>query len=229
MDPRLEIQTCAYLLTEQRASPDGFALSDGEKMRARAIVSTTRRAQFLAGRWLAKQMLARALGGSPQDWRISAEPNEKPRVIGHDLQLSIAHSGPFVACCIADQAVGIDVERLDRVRPIADMSTLVFSEHEQNALRGLRGEAAVVRFFQLWTCKEARLKQLGLPFDLSTLRTIQVAPVESAEAQVGTWCFLGPERVMLSLAVQGLSQLHVRWPAHWVAEPIHWHRYSELT
>lgn len=225
MDPRFEIQTCESLLSDWRARSHEAALSLEERIRAQAIVSPARREQFLAGRWLVKRMLAEAQGGSPEDWRISADGHGKPGVVGHDLQLSIAHSGPFVACCIADQAVGIDVERLDRVRPITDMAALVCSADEQSALHALHGDAVGERFFQLWTCKEARLKQWGLPFDVVALRGIHMVPVESAEAQVGTWCFFGQQKVMLSLAIEGLSQLRTQWPSHWVASPMQGCRY----
>jgi 4'-phosphopantetheinyl transferase len=194
-------------------------------MRLQTIASISRREQFLAGRWLAKKMLAEVHGGSPEDWRIDADGQKKPSVMGHDLQLSIAHSGPFVACCISDHTAGIDVERIDRVRPVVEMATLVCSGHEQNALRGLQGKELTQQFYQLWTCKEARLKQLGAPFDMKALRAIHMAPTEGAEAEVGTWCFLGQQNVMLSLAAEGLSRLHARWPAHWVAGPTQWHRY----
>nr|WP_295777191.1 4'-phosphopantetheinyl transferase superfamily protein [Rhodoferax sp.] len=200
-------------------------MTHAEKIRLQAIASLNRREQFLAGRWLAKNMLAEAQGGSPSDWCISADGHAKPIVVGHDLQLSISHSGPFLACCIADHAAGIDVERFDQARPVGDMATLVCSGPEQSALRALQGDALTQQFYKLWTCKEARLKQLGSPFDMDALRAIQTEPTEEVDAHVGTLSFLGEQNVMLSLAVEGLPRLHARWPAHWVAGPTQWHRY----
>lgn len=225
MDPRFEIQTCASLLSDWQAKPQAFALTRQELARAHAIGSTVRRDQFLAGRLLAKKMLAEAQGGLPTDWCISADGHAKPMVVGHDLQLSISHSGPFVACCIADHAAGIDVERLDRVRPVADMATLVCSADEQSTLHPLQGDALTLRFLQLWTCKEARLKQSGLPFDMQALGSIHMVPVTEADAHVGTWHFSGQQQVTLSLAVQGLSRVCARWPADWVVGSTQWYRY----
>lgn len=225
MDPRFEIQTNAHLLADWRGSSSQGALTHAEAMRLRAIASVTRRDQFLAGRWLAKKMLAEAQGGSPGDWSISAEGHAKPVVVGHDLHLSISHSGPFVACCIADHAVGIDVEKTDRARPLADMATLVCSGLEQIALRALNGDALTQHFFQLWTGKEARLKQLDLPFGMDALRTIHMAPAEKTEADLGTWYFMGQHQVMLSLAARSVGRARARWPADWVVGPAQWHRY----
>ena len=201
------------------------ALTQQERARAQAIGSVSRREQFLAGRWLAKTMLAEVQGGAPEDWKIDAHAHAKPRVIGHDLQLSISHSGPLVACCIANRAVGIDIEGFDRARPVAEMASLVCSEHEQSSLRPLHVDALTQRFFQLWTAKEARLKQLGASFDIGALRAIQMAPSERSKAHAGTWCFLGQQKVMLSLAVEDMSCVSVRWPADWVAGPMQWHTY----
>ena len=225
MDPSFEIDTTEQVLADWRLNSSESALTHDEKMRLQTVASIARREQFLAGRWLAKKMLAEVGGGCPEDWRIDAGGQAKPGVIGHDLQLSISHSGPYVACCIAGSACGIDVERIDRPRPVADMATLVCSGQEQDALRNLQGSAQTQHFLRLWTCKEARLKQLGLPFDLNGLRTIQMSPAKEVDAQVVTWSLLGQPNGVLSLAVDGLSRLHARWPAHWAAGPAQWRRY----
>lgn len=225
MDPHFEIATCASLLSEWRTKSFEFALTQQERARTQAIGSNARREQFLAGRWLAKKMLVQAQGGSPEDWHIEADARTKPSVIGRRLQLSISHSGTFVACCIADHSAGIDVEGFDRSRPVADMATLVCSAHEQIELHALQGDALTRHFLRLWTCKEARLKQSGASFDVNALCTIQMVPVKRTEADVGTWCFLGHQKVVLALAVKDVSRVIARWPAEWVAGPVQWHSY----
>lgn len=224
MDPRVEIQTCESLLLNLKSWIGDGALTQNERERAQGIDSPARRDQFLAGRWLAKTMLAEALGGSPCEWRISTDPGCKPQVLGHAVHLSIAHTGDFVACSVAGDLVGIDVERLNRRRPIADMADLVCSAVEQRALRDVPQDVAMLRFIQMWTCKEARLKQWGRPFDVAELRAIQTTPADSQSATVGTWCF-AQQSLMLSVAAEELSALQPRWPADWVASPVQWHRY----
>lgn len=225
MDPQFEIATCTSLLSEWRSKTFEFAFTQQEALRAEAIVSTARREQFLAGRWLAKKMLVQSCGGAPESWQIDADGSAKPGVIGHDLQLSISHSGPYVACCIADHAVGIDIEGFGHERPVVDLATLACSAREQSALRSLQGDALNQSFFQLWTCKEARLKQFGASFDLNAMCALETMPAERAQAQVGTWCFMGQQKVMLSLAVEGLSRVSGRCPAGWVVGPAQWQTY----
>ncbi len=224
MDPRFALQTCEALLAEWRSNADGQALSQDESVRAQSITSLARRQQFFAGRWLAKTMLSDALGGTPAAWHISADPHTKPRVLDHSVQISIAHSGDYVACALADEAVGIDVERMKPQRSIADIAEWVFSAQEQHELLAAQGDAAFLEFNRLWTRKEARLKQLGLPFDMTALRAIQTSPVESGAATGGTWSFTG-QGLVVSLAANSLSQLRMRWPPHWVANAVQWYRY----
>lgn len=231
---RLEIQTCASLLSGLPADTPSVtpmtataftAFTQEECARAQAIVSITRLEQFLAGRCLAKRMLSQAFGGSPNDWRISADAAAKPQVVGHDVQLSIAHSGPFVVCSIADQPVGIDIEQLTRVRPVADMALLVCSGLEQRALQELHGEDASLRFLQWWTRKEARLKQQEVPFGFAALRAIETIAADPSDADVATWCFQEP-KLVVSLAGAGLPSMSTRWPDPWHSNTMEWHRYS---
>ncbi len=222
--PRLEILTCASLLAGQAHEASGADFTQQECERAQSIASVRRRDQFLAGRRLAKRMLSETLGGKPNDWPISTDANAKPRLAGHGAQLSIAHSGPFVACSIASQAVGIDIEHLARARPVADMARLVCSSEEQAALHGMQGDAATLCFMQWWTRKEARLKQRDLPFGFAELRAIQTTEVDAPDADVATWRFQEP-KLMLSLACDDLSGLTASWPDHWQLSTVQWHRY----
>ncbi len=222
--PHLEIQTCAALLADGYLDPPAPDFTHEERERARSIASARRREQFLAGRRLAKRMLSSVLGGRPNDWRISADAASKPRLAGGGMQLSLSHSGPFVACAIADQAVGIDVEYLARPRPVADMARLVCSSQEQATLRQLQGDAANRYFMQGWTRKEARLKQRDLPFGFAELRAIQTESVEATHADVATWFFQEPQLVV-SMASQGVSDAVVQWPHAWQLDGVQWHRY----
>lgn len=225
MRPRFAIQTCEALLADWNAGAGPQSQPADERQRADAIASLTRRRQFLAGRWLAKTMLRDAIGLVPAAWRISTDAQTKPFVLDNvQLHLSISHSGDYVACALADEAVGIDLESSHRLRPVQDMAQWVCSAQEQGVLRGMPLDQAQIPFNRMWTRKEARLKQRGLPFDLAALQAIEATPADDLSAQGGTWCFtqLG---LVVSVAAQGLPQLHAHWPSHWRAEPVQWHRY----
>lgn len=224
MGLRFALQTCEALLAECQSNAGKHGPSADEELRARAITSVARRHQFLAGRRLAKTMLCDAFGSTPSDWRISVDPHTKPLVLDYPVHISIAHSGDYVACALADEAVGIDLERIKAGRPVADMAQWVCTAQEELGLCGLHGDLAQLQFGRLWTRKEARLKQLGLPFDLAALRAIQTLPSVAEKADGGTWSF-SQQGLVVSLAANGLQELHTRWPTQWHADLVQWHRY----
>jgi 4'-phosphopantetheinyl transferase len=222
--PRFALQTCAALLAEYQAVAGAHTLSPDEQSRVESITSATRRQQFLAGRWLARTLLCETFGSMPAGWRISADPQRKPCVLNHFAHISIAHSGDYVACALADEAVGIDLERISVRRPVVDMAQWVCSVEEQHVLAALNGDGVHVQFTRMWTRKEARLKQSGLPFDTAALRNIRTMPADLCTADGGTWTFV-QQGVVVSLAAHGLEHLHTGWPAHWIADPVQWHHY----
>ena len=224
MGPRFALRTCGAVLAECQSVAGEQAFSAEEKLRAQAITSPGRRRQFLAGRWLAKTLLCDAFGSTPANWRISADPQTKPRVLDHSVHISIAHSGDYVACALAVEAVGIDLERIKTGRPVVDMAQWVCSDEEQLGLSGLNGDAAQLQFNCLWTRKEARLKQSGLPFDVGALREIQTAPIGKEEANGGTWTF-AKQGLVVSVAANGLQHLRTGWPVQWLADPVQRHLY----
>ena len=75
---------------------------------------------------------------------------------------NLSHSGKYVVLAIADQEVGIDIER---VRPYHEATAKkIFSNEIQNAMSELCGEEKDRIFTQLWTELEAKLKVKGIGF-----------------------------------------------------------------
>ncbi len=222
--PRVALHSCRQLLADLRAK-GGMPWTDEERDRMAGLRSEARRQQFCAGRWLAKTLLAQALGGTAQGWRISAGADTKPQVIGHaGVHLSITHSGDFVACAIAHQPVGLDLERLGPQRSVLDMATLVCSPQEQAELRALPQAAVQAGFLAQWCRKEARLKQLGQPMDYEHLRGMVFVPAAAGDALVGTWRFDGAGLV-LALAAPNLPGLQAQWLASGAPSHVEWHLY----
>ena len=85
----------------------------------------------------------------------------KPIVVGNDgFHISLSHTRMCVAVCVSKLCqVGIDVEKINDA-PI-DIIKTCFSQNEIDAI--LRGgiEGLNERFYKMWTCKEAYLKQIG--------------------------------------------------------------------
>ena len=90
-----------------------------------------------------------------------------------DIHFSITHSRDCWACAMAEEAVGVDMEFLERKRDIKYLSIAkrYFTEEEQRftEAHGVKG------FFQIWVRKEAYVKYIGrgLAYGLSAFDTIK--------------------------------------------------------
>jgi 4'-phosphopantetheinyl transferase len=162
----------------------GSWLSASERARLQAVTSESRRAQFLAARWQARSLLAQVLGGAPGGWMLDAPNDAPPQVIGRpDLFLSVSHSGDRVACGLADEAVGLDLEQPRRARDLEGLASVCCTRREQEMLSAACDREAL--FYTLWTVKEAWLKQRREWVSPRRLAQIECAPVTRGE--VRTW------------------------------------------
>lgn len=76
-----------------------------------------------------------------------------------NFHYNISHSEHIVCCCISDNEVGIDVEK---VVPI-DYEKIIerfFTQREKNYIMSHQ-DKAIDRFFEIWTTKESYIKYLG--------------------------------------------------------------------
>jgi 4'-phosphopantetheinyl transferase len=107
----------------------------------------------------------------PTDWSFAAGRYGRPFVAAPAtstaLHFSLSHADGCVACVVSGhEAVGVDVETVSR--RVAPLSTALrfFAPEEVETLRGLPEPAAIERFFDYWTLKEAYLKARGFGLNL---------------------------------------------------------------
>jgi len=131
----------------------GLKLTLPEAKRAAGFKAPARRRQYLAGRWLLRQLCCRCVAGAPADWGLNASgaPQAAHRHGYGAPQLSLAHSGDWIAATAAFGIVaGVDIERLGQTR---DWSLLL--KRHKRAVPSKGREAAFLHF---WTADEARIK-----------------------------------------------------------------------
>lgn len=119
---------------------------------------TESRVSRLCAHRLALEMLSRRTGLSMDALAIEADALGKPQVANADIQFNISHSGDFAACAVDDRPVGIDIEALRLVRP-ALLSRVCCRAEQSYAAPA--GTPDALRFFEVWTAKEALLKYRG--------------------------------------------------------------------
>ncbi len=109
-------------------------------------------------------LLSRCLGVHEDD-ELRLGEHGKPELVLGNVAFNLSHSGHFVVLAVADKdvgAVGVDIERTDRVR--LSVAKRLFSRdvYEAAALEMERDEkAAGILFARHWTACEARLKLSG--------------------------------------------------------------------
>lgn len=140
-----------------RRPPHG--LSETEARRAARLRHVVDRDDFVAARWLARELVGRALGRSARQvslHQVCADcggPHGRPFVGGGSgLHVSWSHGGGVVAAVVASQPCGVDVEL---IRPVAVIER-VLTAAEQAFVASCRDPERA--FLQLWTRKEALVK-----------------------------------------------------------------------
>ena len=148
----------------------------------RARIEKTRqrkdRLRTVAADALARRMLGEAMGVPPETIRFVYAENSKPSVAGGGYEFSISHSDEIVVVAIHEGPVGIDVEHIREVSPrlakkyfCEDENVYVFGHKPRDVdFESMTAADIRMRFFEVWTAKEAYLKSIGE--GLSHLRTI---------------------------------------------------------
>jgi phosphopantetheinyl transferase/NAD(P)-dependent dehydrogenase (short-subunit alcohol dehydrogenase family) len=152
-------------------------LSPSEWAEYQAFTFDKRRTEWLAARILAKKILQHVAQRyfSPVDLKaisLTKDAHGKPQWTGpyawlSDCQLSLSHTEDWVWVVLNWQHgcyVGIDVEKVTERHPRFALDYLTPGEQ---AMAALAAEQSHVLHTQLWACKEAYMKALGLGARLS--------------------------------------------------------------
>lgn len=94
-----------------------------------------------------------------------------------DFYFNLSHSGDYAVCAVADQPVGIDIEKI-RGRKEEQLQRLirhVCTEEERQSLENEEGEIKEREFVRIWTKKESYAKAagMGLQLPFQRINTLQ--------------------------------------------------------
>lgn len=138
-------------------------LSSEEQERARRFRVERPRKEFVLTRGTLRSLLARYLGGRPQEVCFRYAGQGKPALQGEsDLFFNVSHTnGLALIAFVKQRAIGVDVENVTRETEAERLAERFFSERERKALRPLIGSELKAAFFRCWTRKEAYIKAKG--------------------------------------------------------------------
>ncbi|MGH1419165.1 MAG: 4'-phosphopantetheinyl transferase family protein [Hyphomicrobiaceae bacterium] len=172
-------------------------LSTDETHRARKLLSTRHRDEFIAARAGLRRILAGALNTTTETLVFSYGPHGKPvletQTNEPSLHFNIAHSGGQAALALSpNNEVGIDIEQHRDID--IRIAKRFFTAREWQIISTAKGTRQQELFFRCWVLKEAVLKttgegiQRGLDsFDVSLddlpARILQIDGCEKTAAQ----------------------------------------------
>jgi 4'-phosphopantetheinyl transferase len=203
----LRLARVAGAAVQAEAAGRGW-LSDPERARLDAISAPGRRAQFLAGRWTLRQLLADARGGEAlRDWPLSAGDDGPPRTLSRppgEVHLAISHSGDWLACAVATVPIGLDIEAPRPRRNVEGLVAAVFTEAEQAAVATAEPAGRIDLFHAIWTLKEAWLKRHADAVSPGRLAQVHAQPATPIESNARVWSGGG---LTLALVAPGDAEL----------------------
>ena len=156
----------------------GMMSPERRERTARKVIREDR-LRSVAGELLVRRSAAELLGVAEDAVPLCSDGRGAPTLEGTGLFVSIAHSGNYAVCALSDTPVGIDIEE---VRPMCGrVATGTFSKGENEYLGAdgyeLSGES-LVRFFEIWTAKEAYAKMTRKGLSLKGMVDTTTIPVK---------------------------------------------------
>ena len=158
-----------FLSTIEHFADTNPALSDERRAEEYARAkSPVRRREILAGAGILRYALSESSFAVPEGPLPVRYTDEGKPYLADGPCYSISHSGVLIACAIAEEPVGIDIERVSRFTG-TKVARKILKEAEMTAYRALQEPAAARYLADAWTAKEAITKLLGkgitIPFD----------------------------------------------------------------
>ena len=127
-------------------------MSNSRKEKVESLKDKDSRKRTVAGEMLAKQMLSQESGKREEDIVIEVGENGKP--FSNIMHFSISHTENLVVCAVAENKIGIDIEK---IKPYDDRLCRRITNDKEYEYINKDAE----KFFEIWTLKEAIIKRDG--------------------------------------------------------------------
>jgi len=229
-----EVHVWAFTLdvTGDRVSRLKLMLNEEDLERAKRFYFDRDKLRFIVGRAALRDILARYVGGKPEELHFGRAEYGKPQLIGasarQDIGFNMSDSHGLGAVAVTRQReLGLDVELVRENIDYERIAAREFSPVEVTNLRAVPTEDRLRTFFEIWTCKEAYLKGigLGLTFPLNRFavvtapgRSPKLLNTEFESSNPGRWSLRNvaiDPRYVACLAIDGGCRKVTchRWPA----------------
>jgi 4'-phosphopantetheinyl transferase len=148
-------------------------LTESERAFAKRFRSEEDSNRFSVGRQSLRFLLSKYLSVNPSEIMISTDAGRKPVMISplSNFHFNISHSGDWVMLAFANDAIGIDIEKIDPDFKFDPLLKDHFSVPEHAFISG--SPDPVSSFYYVWTRKEALTKGWGTGMQ-ENLKSVEV-------------------------------------------------------
>lgn len=117
------------------------------------------------GESLARRAISNYFSVDEESIKFTRNENGKPSCVGLDIHFSVSHSKDIACCAISDKPIGADIEKIrfcePRVAKFCCLESDLIYLFGQDKIPDSFDEDTLLRFFTLWTAKEAYIKLRG--------------------------------------------------------------------
>lgn len=98
--------------------------------------------------------------GETPPFQTDCGPWGKPFLAGYpDVHFNLSHSGEYVCCAVADQEVGVDIQKYQG--KVDGIAKRFFTREDNRLLDQCDKEERQKRFFRIWSIRESYIKFTG--------------------------------------------------------------------
>ena len=168
---------------------------ENEKKQIEGFDNEDYKKDFINRLFLKKNILSRHLNIPVNDVRLGKKEFGKPFLINshYGLDFNVSHTNDFFVCAISDLGnIGIDAEEIVAIN--LEIAREFCCNNELDDLSVGSNQSKLIKFYKIWTLKEAYLKAIGtglnfspknVCFDVNDLSNIKINNIENNE-----WSFL---------------------------------------
>lgn len=157
-------------------------LSDDEREKQQRFRTQALRDHYALSRGILRETLGRALGRAPGGLTLAYGEHGKPYLIDGGVEFNLSHSHDYLLIGLSDQPIGVDVEHERASLEPMSLAQRFFADSEIAWLESLPESALLRGFYQLWVCKEAVIKAIGVGLNAS-LKDTEIA-IEQGQARL---------------------------------------------
>jgi 4'-phosphopantetheinyl transferase len=138
-------------------------LDDREQARAARLRTPDLQRAFIAAHTVLRQLLGWYLGRDPARLAFTIDFRGKPHLTDGAIHFNLSHGDSVALIAVGNtEYLGVDVERLDRLRDADRLAERVLAASELAVFQALPAEERSNALLRTWTRKEAVLKALGV-------------------------------------------------------------------